>query len=234
MPYTRLLARIALFCAVPLLAIAGCGDPTGVNGGSVRFVISGPSASVASFVAEEEAQGAAAATDGAVAGPQLHDNPGGSKDRDKDDDDHDHDRPRFVSANVTLASVLARNFEGVLVDVDMDLPTTVDVMQAERGRQIPLPDGDLPPGEYDQIVVVMTAVQVETEDGTKITVEPPGGGWTAVVPVCPFEVEDGATTTVSLTLSVRKSFAIENGQMRFRPKLDCEVPEEPEVEPTEG
>ena len=224
---TRSLAPLALALVVPL-ALSGCGDPTGVDGGSVRFVISGPSAAVSSFRAEEPT--AATETASTVAGPQLHENKGGSKDRDHDD----HDRPRFVSANVTLSSVLARNFDGVLVDVAMDLPTTVDVMLAERGRQIPLPDGDLPPGMYDQVVVVMTAVQVETEDGTRITVEPPGGGWTAVVPVCPFEVEDGATTTVSLTLSVRKSFAVEGGQLRFRPRLECDVPEEPEVEPTEG
>lgn len=224
----RLTTRIAVLCAAPLIAFAGCGDPTGVNGGNVRFVLSGPSASVASLSASTLDADAAPTASTTEAGPRLHDNPGGSKDRDKDKDGDW--RPPFVSANVTLASVLARNFDGVLVDVGMELPTTVDVMLVERGREIPLPDGDLPPGTYDQVVVVMTAVQVETEDGTTITVEPPGGGWTAVVPVCPFEIEDGATTTVSLTLSVRTSFAMQNGQVVFRPKLDCDVPEEPATE----
>jgi hypothetical protein len=132
---------------------------------------------------------------------------------------------------VTLSSVFARNYEGELIDASMALPVTVDVIQMESGREITLPDGDLPPGTYDQIVVVMTAVQGVTGDGTTVTIEPPGGGWTAVVPVCPFDVVDGSTTVVGLTLAVRRSFSWRDNRFHFDPHFECEAPEpDPEGE----
>jgi len=140
-----------------------------------------------------------------------------------------HDRPFFASANVTFSSILARNLDGVLVDVVMELPTTVDVMLVDRGREVILPDGVLPPATYDQIVVVMTQVEGVTEDGTTVTITPPGGGWTAIVPVCPFVVEGGATTVVGLKLEVRRSFHWRDNRFHFQPRFVCEGAEdEPE------
>ena len=123
---------------------------------------------------------------------------------------------------MTFSSILARNLDGVLVNVDMELPTTVDLMTLGGGREITLPAGILPPATYDQIVVVMTEVQVVTPDGTTITVTPPGGGWTAIVPVCQFEVVDGATTTVGLKLDVLRAFTWRDGRHHFEPGFSCQ------------
>jgi hypothetical protein len=144
------------------------------------------------------------------------------------DDDNDHQRIgsfAFQTATVTLSSILARTLDGELVDLDVDLPVTVDVVRIEGGKQIQLPDGFLPPDTYDQIVVVMTAVRGITTDGTAVTIEPPGGGWTAVIPICHLEITDATTTTVGLALNVRNSFVQVGNwwsfQPRFRSLTDC-------------
>jgi hypothetical protein len=115
----------------------------------------------------------------------------------------------------------------------MELPAMVDVVAMEEGgRTVTLPDGTLPPATYDQIVVVMTHVEGVLWDGTIITITPPGGGWTAIVPVCPFEVADGSTAIVGLMLPVRTAFAWGEGRFRFEPRfrsrVRCEPPPEPE------
>jgi hypothetical protein len=144
-----------------------------------------------------------------------------------DDDDHAvRGAFGFQAATVTLSSVLARTLNGELVNLDVDLPITVDVVKLESGRQIVLPDGDLPSGTYDQFVLVITAVQGLTNDGTRITIQPPGGGWTAVIPTCPLDITDAATTTVDVALNVRNSFIQLGGhswsfQPRFRSLVDC-------------
>ncbi len=146
-----------------------------------------------------------------------------------DDDDDDHHRVGtwgFQTATVTLSSILARTLDGELVNLDVDLPVTVDVVKIDDGKQIQLPDGFLPADTYDQIVVVMTAVQGTLRDGTIVTIEPPGGGWTAVIPTCPLEVTDATTTTVGLALNVRNSFVLVGSQSwsfqpRFRSMVDC-------------
>lgn len=135
----------------------------------------------------------------------------------------------FESANVTFSSLLARNTDGVLVDIEMDLPVTVDIVAMEEGgRTVTLPDGVLPPATYDQVVVVMTQVEGVLRDGTAITVTPPGGGWTAIVPVCPFDVTADATAVVGLMLPVRSSLSLYDGHYRFQPRfrsrIRCETP----------
>ena len=195
-------------------AISGCGtsDLVGVDQGKVRFVLSGGDfepISPASSVAEPDAT----ATTGE---PMASSEPYGEH--------GDHDRPHIQSLNLTFSSILARNLDGVLVDVAMELPATVDVMLMEEGRQIVLPDGELPPATYDQLVVVMTAVSVVTGDGTRITVEPPGGGWTAIVPVCPFTVEEGSTAVVGLEFGLRQMLRFRDGRFWFHPHLRCETP----------
>ena len=142
-----------------------------------------------------------------------------------DDDNHRVGAWSFQTATVTLSSILARTTDGELVNLDVDLPITVDVVKIDGGRQLQLPDGFLPPDTYDQIVVVMTAVRGVTRDGTAVTIEPPGGGWTAVIPICQLEISDGTTTTVGLGLNVRNSFVQVGNwwsfQPRFRSLVDC-------------
>lgn len=145
---------------------------------------------------------------------------------DKNGDPHpNHSAWSFQSANVTLSSVMVRTLDGELIPLEVDMPFSVDVVKIDGGREVQLPDGVLPVGSYDQVVLVMTAVQGEAADGTLITIEPPGGGWTAVIPICAFDVAEGETATVGLTLNVRNSFLRVGSHWsflpRFRPRLEC-------------
>jgi hypothetical protein len=127
------------------------------------------------------------------------------------------------TANITFASILARNLDGQLIDVTIALPVTVDVLAMVSGRTVTLPVGFLPPGTYDQLVVVMTKVELTLGSGTVITIDPPGGGWTAVIPVSePFTVADGATTTVNIRFHADGSFRWLDGAWQFHPEFDCD------------
>ena len=194
------------------LGLAACqtgSDPLGVQGGRVQFQLSSGDVAAASGVALSPA-----ATDAEHSGDWRH--------------------PFFQSANVTFSSVFARNFDGELIDAGMDLPAMVDVVAMEEGgRTVTFPDGDLPVGTYDWIVVNMTRVEGVLHDGTTITITPPGGGWIATVPVCPFEVAEGATTIVGLMLPVRTAFAWREGRFRFEPRFRSRIrcDDEPVPEP---
>jgi hypothetical protein len=191
------------------LVVTGCGESNSLigsdddNGGKVRFVLSsGTDASVEASVSAplDQAEGPAA-TDG--------------------DRDDKHRNEYFESANVTFASVLARNLAGVLVNVEMELPATVDVVSLEDGREIALPDGNLAPGSYDQVVIVMTQFEGVTRNGTTITITPPGGGWTAIVHRCEFTVDEGGETTVNLKFVINRSFSWHEGRYHFKPLFVC-------------
>lgn len=193
----------SLFALALVLAGAACSGSDGMlapNHGRVRFVLGG--------------DGGSAAVSGPVAVESLH------------EDGDQPERPFIKSANVTFSSILARNLDGVFVDVEMELPVTVDVLTLEGGRQIQLPEGELPAATYDRLLVNMTEVQVVLADDTQITVNPPGGGWAAIVPLCPpLEIEDAGTSTVSLALEVRRSFFWMGDRFhfapRFRPPFGC-------------
>jgi hypothetical protein len=137
---------------------------------------------------------------------------------------------RFHTATVTLSSILVRTNDGELVDLDVNLPIDVDVVKIDGGKQLQLPDGVLPANTYDQVVFVITAVEGTLRDGTIVTIQPPGGGWTSVIPICPIEVAEGATSTVGIGLNVRGSFlSVGNWwsfQPRFRSLNDCDVDED--------
>ncbi len=192
------------------LVVTGCGESNSLvgsdegNGGKVRFVLSsGTDASVEASVSAplDQADGPAA-TDG--------------------DRDDNHYHGFFESANVTFSSILARNLDGVLVNVEMEeLPVTVDVVSLEDGKEIALPDGDLPPGSYDQVVIVMTEFEGVTRNGTTITITPPGGGWTAIVHRCEFTVDESGETTVSLKFVINRSFSWHEGRYHFKPLFVC-------------
>jgi len=141
---------------------------------------------------------------------------------DGDDDDAGSILSRLEHVNVTFASLLARNLDGDLVDMTIALPTTVDLIPVISGHEFSLPIGTLPPGMYDQIVVVITQVEFVFLNGGKIALTPPGGGWTRIVPVAPFEVIDGQTTTIMLRLRTLDAFKELNGDFQFFPDFDCE------------
>lgn len=202
-----------------VIGTTGCGDPTGVDGGRVRFVLSASPDAAAAVDGTQSISPTSTAE--SPAEPTLSGEQGNGPGR---------GNPWFASANVTFSSILARNLEGVLVDVNMDLPATVDVVTMEGGREITLPDGDLPPATYDQIVVVMTQVEGVTRDGTTVSITPPGGGWTAIVPICPFVVEEGATAVVGLQLSVKRSFFWRENRFHFMPQFVCGQPDDEEGE----
>lgn len=150
-----------------------------------------------------------------------------SQDDDDDDDgDDDDDRKgenflaRLESANVTFASMLARNLDGELIDLDIDLPHTVDLVALGAGQEVTFPAGTLPEGDYDQLVVVMTELEATFKDGGGIALTPPGGGWTAIVRVTPFSVVDGETVTLDLNLRLGKAFRRLDGAFRFFPEFE--------------
>ena len=137
---------------------------------------------------------------------------------------HGDDQGRTIdSATVTLSSLLARNLDGELVGVTMDLPTTIDLIDLIQGKTIDLPTGTLPAGTYDQIVVVIKTLHVVLSDGTQVDVTPPGGGWTAVVPTDTFDVVDGQVTTVHLNFRADNAFRWVEGKLDFDPEFDCDV-----------
>ena len=186
--------------ASSLVALTGCGldGLFGNDGGRVRMILAPDGASAIANVVMDSTTA-------------LLD--------DDDDDDKRRGAWSFQTANVTLSSILVRTSDGELIDLDVDLPLTVDVVKIDNGKHIQLPDGFLPAGDYDQVVLVITAVRAVAHDGTIVTIEPPGGGWTAVVPICPIEVADGATTTVGIGLNVRSSFVRLSNWWSFQPRF---------------
>ena len=124
------------------------------------------------------------------------------------------------SANVTFASFLARNSSGQLVSLGLNLPMTIDVVALLKGGGLPLPAGTLPAGDYDQIVVVMTQVELALTNGGRVAVTPPGGGWTSVVPVTPFTVVDGQDMTIELNLHLGGAFRSVGSSFGFYPQFE--------------
>ena len=135
----------------------------------------------------------------------------------------DGDGRRIDSASITLSSIVARNLDGELVDVSIDLPRDVDLIDLLQGQTVELPIGSLPVGTYDQIVIVIRALHVVLSDGTVIDVTPPGGGWTAIVPTEPFDVVEGQVTTVNLHFRPERAFRFIEGQLEFDPEFDGDV-----------
>jgi hypothetical protein len=194
------LQLLAVLCVVAVLAVvAGCSGADSAlkgNSGGLRIVMSTASTPVA------------ASTHG-------------------DDDSHDGEGGngewpgRIQAAQVTFSSVLARNIDGELIHVTIDLPVTVDLLALVEGRTFELPIGSLPPGTYDQIVVVMSKVALTTLNGTLIEITPPGGGWTAIIHVVPFEVIEGETTTIEIIFRPFRSLKMIGERFEFHPEFDC-------------
>ena len=198
-----------MLAALGLFACNSSDDGMGSGQGQVRFVMSSAPAPVGTLSADGTVAIAGA---GGTVSPL-----------DDDDDDGDDDRPQLQAANVTFTSFLARNLEGELISVGGDLPFTTDVLQVVHGREVSLPAGFLPPGTYDQLVVVMSTVELVTQNGTKIAITPPGGGWTSIVNVQdPFTVVEGQTTTINLRFKWWRAFRRVNDEIEFAPEFDCD------------
>jgi hypothetical protein len=196
-----------------LVALAACGgngmDTAGK--GRVAIVMSATGGALASVAADARPDGGAVATGASSASASSR--------------SHDGCAPgqALQAAGVTFSSILARTLEGILTGVTIDLPVTVDMLSLANGQDATLPIGFLPPGTYDQIVVVMTKVEVTLQDGMKIAITPPGGGWTAVVPVAqPFTVVEGETTTITLKFRRDLSFGCGSGDWEFHPRFECD------------
>lgn len=184
--------------AATVILASGCSDTGSMVGassrtGQVRLVLS--------------AGAAPAATSGVASSTTLNDDEG----------------RHIESAAIALSSVLARNLDGELIDVAVDLPVTVDLIGLIQGGTVELPMGSLPAGSYDQFVIVIRSLHVGLSDGTQIEVTPPGGGWTAVVPTEPFEIVEGSVTTVQLRFRAEGAFRWLDGRLDFHPEFDGDV-----------
>ncbi len=184
--------------AACLSTLAACGGQQPANAGRVSIVLS-----------SADTTSALSAATAAVDGTARSVEPG-------------HGCAGLQAADVTFSSILARTLDGKLTDVTIDLPVTVDLLELVNGKEATLPAGFLPPGTYDQLVVVMTQLEVTLSNGTKIAITPPGGGWTAVVPVSPpVTVVAGETTTIPLSFHRDRSFGCDLGRWDFHPEFEC-------------
>lgn len=131
--------------------------------------------------------------------------------------------PAVTTASVTVSSMVARTTDAKLVDVTSSyLPFHVNLLALGSGTGTTLPDGFLPPGTYDQLIVVMNRLELELMSGMKIAITPPGGGWTAIVPVAEaFTVVAGQTTAVQLVFRPDLSFICKLGDWDFKPEFEC-------------
>jgi len=204
------------FIAVALVAVAACsGSGHGVldtaGKGQIQITLSSTGTFAASATAGtglSDKSLATGASDVSVASTTHH--------------ACDQPNQALQAANVTFSSILARTLDGQLIDVSIDLPVTVDMLSLVNGQEVTLPIGFLPLGTYDQLVVVMTQVEVTLADGTKVAITPPGGGWTAIVPVSePFTVVEGETTTVAINFRKDLSFGCGANNWEFHPSFEC-------------
>ena len=195
LPSLRLFALLSLAASTACSALTGSDDD-----GNVRVVLS--------------------ASDQASLAPSLS----GDDGHDDDDDAGSNSGRRFLdrleTAEVTIASLLARNLDGQLIGIDMDLPQTVDLKALLAGEETSLPAGSLPAGEYDQLVVVLTQVNLTWPDGGALSLTPPGGGWTSIVRVAGFTVADAEPTTIELQFRLGGAFRELNGAVRFFPDFN--------------
>src|SRR5262245_36326522 len=150
----------------------------------------------------------------------------GTENDDGDGDDQGEDEgndilSKLAHVNVTISSIVARNLDGALGDLVTDLPQTIDIKSLMDGKQITRPAGTLPPGMYDQIIVVIRSVEFVFNDGTSKLLTPPGGGWTRIIPVETFEVIDGQDITIELRFNPLRAFGEQNGEFEFSPDFEC-------------
>ena len=161
----RMLAPIAI--VVLLVTFAACSDSgngtlSTAGKGQVQIVMSSTGGSTAAAAARSSPN-RKSVTDGAS----------GASVRSMSHDGCDQPDQAFQAANVTFSSIQARTLDGTFTGVTIDLPSAVDMLSLLNGKDATLPIGLLPPGTYDQIVVVMTKVEVTPASGTQTAITPP-------------------------------------------------------------
>ena len=123
------------------------------------------------------------------------------------------------SAKITIARIVARNLDGQLIEVGMQLPVSVDLITLVQGGTFELPAGSLAVGSYDQLTVVIGALRVTLSNGTVSDVDPPDGGWMAIVRT-DFDVVEDEVATVNLHFRPEHAFKWTQGQLEFDPQFD--------------
>jgi hypothetical protein len=126
------------------------------------------------------------------------------------------------AATITISAASAQNSEGTMVPLSGTFPQTVDLLAlASNGGSVTLPADLLPEGTYSALQITITQASVTLQDGTVITVTPPGTGWQVTIKVS-FTVVAGQETTITLNLNCGNSFHFLNGELEFNPEIDLE------------
>ena len=190
--------------ALVILLAAACSDSSdSTSGGNFRVMMgtSGNPLAIRTPVGEPRATPAGAQV--ALRGSSDTELPRANHD-DEDGDGDDTDAPAnpIVEVAIRVSDLEARSTTlQQLIDVVTTLPVEVDLLELDaNGGSLELAAGELPPDTYDELVIVISALLLTTQDGTHITIEPPGGGWTRQLRTEPFEVVDGQVTTIQLLL----------------------------------
>jgi hypothetical protein len=131
--------------------------------------------------------------------------------------------PQLQSFEITFSSIAALDSGGVAVPITIALPPPIDLLPLRGGGTVELPVGFLPAGTYQGFVVTISAASLVLQDGTRITIEPPGDGWTTRISTAPFEVVDGQPTTVELTVRLGQALRWLRDHFEFHPDFDCHV-----------
>ena len=103
-------------------------------------------------------QGGSATLSGSVGNVQIVLGGDASVSAARHGDDGDDAFSRLQAAEVTFTSIVARNLEGQLVPLSLEYPVMVDLFALREDNSVALPLGTLPPGAYDQLVVVMSTL----------------------------------------------------------------------------
>jgi hypothetical protein len=126
------------------------------------------------------------------------------------------------AATITVGSAEVHQVDGTWVMVDRGLPVTIDLLAIlTSGGSASLPADLIPEGHYDSLQLTITKVDLTLLDGTKISVTPPGLGWTVTLAV-DFTVVAGQETTIHLNLHCDGSFHLINGTFEFDPEIDID------------
>jgi hypothetical protein len=217
----RFLLALAL-----LLVAAACSDDGSMldsTPGNVHVVFTGEGGSTLAAVDAAALSAVVAGTPG-TGQPSVLGGEGREDDSDEEPDGDGGDDdvlPQLEQANVTLASILARNLDGELIDLAVEMPQIINLVSLSEGGSVEMPPGTLPPGDYDQVVIVMTELELVFLDGSSVAITPAGGGWTQVLDVPPFTVADGETTTLELQFQLDGAIRMLGENLEFFPDIEC-------------
>ena len=101
-----------------------------------------------------------------------------------------------------------------------------DAIQLRAGQSQEVAERALsffPAGHYQGFVVTLSSASLVLQDGTRLTIEPPGGGWSARIRTAPFEVVDGEPTTVELSIRLGQALHWIRDHFEFEPIFGCHV-----------